>query len=530
MKLFSKTMIWSHRYLGIAISLLVVVWFGSGIVMMYAGGMPTLAPETRLERIAEIDTSRIQLSLTEAAEKAGFDASAGWGGGRVVLLSIMDRPAYRFGGEATVFADTGEVLTEVSPGQAQAIAAKFMALPADKVHLGATLNEVDQWTLNQRRLMPLYKFAADDGLGTELYIPASTGEVSMLTTSRQRLFAYLGVIPHWLYFRPLRVQQPLWYDIMVWTSTLACVLAVIGMVIGFIKLRWTRPFKWSTAIPYAGWMRWHYITGMVFGVFTLTFAFSGLLSLEPYEWTNAEGLAFERDTFTGGALDFAEFPKVEPAVWSRVTEGRGVKEIDFTRIQDAAYYVVRPTPPADIEAKRRERLHQPYDVIGRAEADRLLVSADTMDVRQAPFSEESLISRLKTAMPDVPIVEQQMLTAYDDYYYSRGEVTSLPVLRVKFGDPMQTWLYIDPAMSQPLAAVHRLNRVERWLFNGLHSLDFSFLYSSRPLWDIVMLTLLIGGTISSFLGLYLGIGRMRRGTTRAVTGLTGGVRRPEPAE
>ena len=39
-------------------------------------------------------------------------------------------------------------------------------------------------------------------------------------------------------------------------------------------------------------------------------------------------------------------------------------------------------------------------------------------------------------MPDVPIVEQRLLTEYDDYYYSRGEVTPLPVLRVKFGDPM----------------------------------------------------------------------------------------------
>jgi hypothetical protein len=530
MKLFSKSLIWSHRYLGIAISLLVVVWFGSGIVMMYAGGMPTLAPETRLARISEVDTSRIQLSLAEAAEKAGFDASAGWGGGRVVLLSIMDRPAYRFGNEATVFADTGEMLDEVSLDQAQLIATRFMDVPADQVRHVRTMTEVDQWTLTQRRLMPLYKFAVADGLGSELYVSGTSGEVTQLTTSRARTLAYLGVIPHWLYFTPLRVYQPLWYDIMVWTSTLACVLAVIGIVIGFIKFRWTRPFKWSTAIPYAGWMRWHYITGMVFGVFTLTFAFSGLLSMEPYRWTNAEGLAVERDVFTGGALNFAAFPKVEPAVWSRVTEGRGIKEIDFARIQDTAYYVVRPTYATDVEAKRRERLHQPYNVTGRAEADRLIVAADTMQAREQPFSEESLVTRLRTAMPDVPIVEQQMLTEYDDYYYSRGNVTPLPVLRVKFGDPMQTWLYVDPQMSQPLATVHRLNRVERWLFNGLHSLDFSFWYNSRPLWDIVMLVLLGGGLISSVLGLYLGIGRMRRGTTRAVTGLTGGARRPEPAE
>src|SRR5215213_3350277 len=225
MRLFRSTLTLSHRYIGIAISALVVLWFASGIVMMYAGEMPRLAPETRLERIAEIGPSRIQLTLAEAAAKAGFDASAGWGGGRVTLLSVTGRPAYRFGDEATVFADTGEVLDQVSADQAKVIAAQFMKLPQDKLRYVRTLTEVDQWTLGQGRDMPLYKFAVDDGLGSELYVEASTGEVALLTTSRARTLAYLGVIPHWLYFTPLRVNQPLWYDIIVWTSTLACVLA-----------------------------------------------------------------------------------------------------------------------------------------------------------------------------------------------------------------------------------------------------------------------------------------------------------------
>ena len=46
-------------------------------------------------------------------------------------------------------------------------------------------------------------------------------------------------------------------------------------------------------------------------------------------------------------------------------------------------------------------------------------------------------------------------------------------------------------MSQVLAQIHRLNRVERWLYNGLHSLDFAFWYNS-PLWDIGMIALLPG--------------------------------------
>ena len=73
-----------------------------------------------------------------------------------------------------------------------------------------------------------------------------------------------------------------------------------------------------------------------------------------------------------------------------------------------------------------------------------------------------------------------MLTEYDSYYYSRRNQTPLPVVRVKFDDPAETWAYVDPSMSQVLATVHRLDRVERWLYNGLHSLDFKFWYWSRP--------------------------------------------------
>ena len=37
-----------------------------------------------------------------------------------------------------------------------------------------------------------------------------------------------------------------------------------------------------TSIPYKGWKRWHTITGLVFGIVTATWAFSGLLSMGPF--------------------------------------------------------------------------------------------------------------------------------------------------------------------------------------------------------------------------------------------------------
>ncbi|MET0212445.1 MAG: hypothetical protein ABW292_05560, partial [Vicinamibacterales bacterium] len=127
-----------------------------------------------------------------------------------------------------------------------------------------------------------------------------------------------------------------------------------------------------------------------------------------------------------------------------------------------------------------------------------------------------LMARLREALPDIAVVEAQLLTEYDSYYYSRGRQTPLPVLRVKFADPAHTWVYVDPEMSQVLATIHRLNRVERWLYNGLHSLDFAFWYDRRPLWDIGMIVLSLGGLTTSVLGLTMGIRRLRRGTRRAV--------------
>jgi hypothetical protein len=256
-------------------------------------------------------------------------------------------------------------------------------------------------------------------------------------------------------------------------------------------------------------MSWHYVTGVVFGIFTLTWAYSGLLSMEPFAWTNAEGLEVERDVFTGGPTDLSQFPVMDPVAWNRVADGQAIKEVDFVRIQDEHYYVVRRTPDDPAQAKRPERLHQPYNVTGRAEPDRLLVSASTLEVR------------LRAALPDVPIVDHEILSEYDSYYYSRGRQTPLPVLRVRFADPAETWFYIDPEMSQVLAQIHRLNRVERWLYNGLHSLDFSFWYDKRPLWDIGMIILLLGGLASSTIGLALGVKRLWRGATRTASSWVG---------
>jgi hypothetical protein len=511
LKLLRKWLILSHRYAGIVLSLLVVLWFATGITMMYVGGMPRLTPEMRLEKLPNLDLAHVRLTPAEAAEAGLIDAP-----GRAVLLSIMGRPAYRFGtgDTTTVFADTGEVLEGATVAQARTIASRFAGVADDQVAHVTTLNRVDQWTLVQSRQLPLHKFRVSDERGTELYVSPQTGEVTMVTTRRGRALAWISTIPHFLYFAALRENQPVWYQVVVWSSGLVCALAVLGLVLGVVQ---------SMRQKYTGAMKWHYVTGLVFGVFTATWAFSGLLSMEPFEWTNSRPLEVRRDVFTGGPMDLGAFAAMRPAEWDHLVDGRGIKEIELARIQDEHYYLVRLAhdPGADT---RPERLHQPYYITGRAETDRLLVRADTLQVRRDAFSAESLVARLRTAVPDVPIVEQQMLTEYDAYYYSRQHLTPLPVLRVKFADPGETWFYIDPTNSQMLSQVTRLSRIERWLYNGLHSFDFPVFYDMRPAWDIVMIVLLLGGLISGSVGMVLGFSRVARGVGRLAPS-----RGPEPS-
>ncbi len=462
-----KFLILVHRYLGIVLSVFFLVWFISGIAMMYAGGMPSLTPRLRLEHLAPVDFNAIQLTPSEDA-------------GSVVLLTVMGRPAYRIDGE-TIFADTGETSGEVDQARATVIASQYMRVPQETVRYTELLTTADQWTIGERGQLPLHKLAIDDADRTQLYVSPINGEVVLLTTRGNRALAWVAAIPHWLYFRSLRVNDGAWRQLVLWASGLGCILAIAGILVGIVQFRRSQPH-----IPYSGWMRWHYLTGVFFGIVTFTWVFSGMLSMEPLDVFSSGGLGIERDTF-GGPLDLLTFPTLDAAGLNKALQGRAVKEVEFVRLQGAPYYVVRTVP------------------------ERLLVDANSLTIRRELFSTESLMTRMKEAVPGVPIVESRLLSDYDSYYYSRDREAPLPVLRVKFDDPDKTWFYIDPAMSRIVSGATRINRIQRWIYTGFHDLDFSFWFYRRPLWDIGVIVLSLGGIVSSLIGLCFGFKRVFRG-------------------
>jgi hypothetical protein len=504
-----RPLILAHRWLGIVLGLVIVVWFASGIAMIYVGGMPRLTPQARLDHLPVLDPTHVRLSPAQAAAVLGGD---GAGPGVPQLLMLQGRPAYRFAlaDNAIVFADDGSQPAPLDEVAAAGVAQQFLHAPTPKLQLLRQRDAPDQWTLTLRRVFPLLKYSVGDAQGTQVYVSTKTAEVVLATTRRDRAMAWIATIPHWLYFRALRQNQPLWYRIVVGLAALACVMAVLGLVLAFTQWRRTRPLNLARSIPYRGGMRWHYISGALFGVFALTWAFSGLLSMEPFGWTNVPELRVDSGALTGGAPELDRYSGIDVATLPALVAPRFIKEIGYTRIHGEHYLNLRTSAQADAQTLPPERLHAAYDIGGRSQDDEVLVEATTLKRHDQPFDSEAILARLHTALPDVPFVSHELLQDYDDYYYSRGGQLPLPVLRIRLGDPLRTWLYVEPQTSQLVSNVHRYSRIERWLYNGLHSLDFRFWYAKRPLWDLAMLIPLLGGLATSSLGLYYGIRRLLR--------------------
>lgn len=464
-----------HRWLGIVLSLFFVVWFASGIVMVFTGGMPELSEAERLAHLPALDFSRVRLRPIDAVIRSGRRT-----GGRLLLLTIAGRPAYRIAGgrSITIFADTGERLNEgLEDDQAVAVAAAFMQLPPARLHHAGVLDDPDQWTIELRQQLPLHKITADDPARTELYVAEQTADVALVTTRQSRSLAWAGAIPHWLYLRALRVRGEWWRRAVLWSSGLGIVSATIGIVLAFTQYR----------VRYAGWMKWHYWTGALFGIFTVTWVFSGWLSMEPWDWTSARARGPQIGQAVSGVLNLSRYPTFDPAAWTEALAGSGVtaKEIEFRSVLDVPYYVVRGSKT-------------------------LMLSADGLQVRQQPFDHEAVLARIREGSGSTEIEAADVLSEYDSYYYDQHRIAPLPALRVKFADPDATWAYVDLTFGQLRASFTRRERVNRWLYHGLHDLDFAFWFYNPPVWYAAVVVLCLGGTALSVIGVVIGWRRLRR--------------------
>lgn len=485
-----------HRWLGVILCVFFAMWFISGVVMMYVG-YPKLTDAERLQHLPVLAAEAPLLAPQQVLARAGLAGPlkelrlAAASAGRPVYFST---PPGKGSPTVAIDAVSGERLPATDEARALATAAAFAAPGVGLRYLGAVGEDAFTHSRGLDAHRPLHRVEMDDAAGTLLYISGRTGEVVRDATRSERLWNYAGAWIHWLYPFRGNLFDRYWTDIVNWLSIAGIAMALSGTVVGILRWRFARPYRNGARTPYQGFMRWHHIGGMLFALTTITWIFSGLMSMNPWRIFDSGAAPLRMEALEGGAPPLAAADAVPAALIAAA--GGGVRELRWTRTQGRV--VVQAYAASG----------KPLLFDGRtAQALQL----DPVALRAA--TAQLLPGRLRGI---------ELQTAYDLYYYSRdahtmmgGSAKPLPVLRAEFSDSQASWAYIDPHTGAVVGRSDSGKRTSRWLFAMLHSWDWLPLLERRPLWDVLLILLSIGGAVMSITGVVIGwrrLGKKLRGS------------------
>lgn len=460
----------THRWVGIVTCLLLAMWFGSGLVMLYVP-YPSLSSAQRLAGAQTIDWAAVDMPPPPSPDA------------RTITLEMRDgAPVWRIrpwdGAIRTLSAHRGAVLRPVDAVVAAQVASTFAHRPVRAIEQIAR----DQWTVaggfDQHR--PLWKIAMDDERGTQLYVSSTMGAVVQATDRRTRFWNWLGSVPHWLYPTVLRQDNAAWRQVVMWVSGPCIAGSLAGIWIGILRTRMgARRFKGGRMTPYRGWMLWHHVAGLAGGIFLIAWMVSGWLSVDPWHL-------------------FQSQPLPDRAAFRYETAG-GMPPVSLARLRDVA------------QGARQVRLSAHAGLARVAVLDgrgqRRVYDART---GQAAIYDDTAIARAaRSLVPSGHLVVVDHLTAPDAYWYEAGGMPVLPVLRLRFDDAGQTWLHVDPDTGAILDRQDARRRTYRWLFDLLHKWDLNLLTLHRPVWDIWLWLWSLLGLITSVSGIWVGWKRLK---------------------
>src|SRR5262245_57974220 len=97
--------------------------------------------------------------------------------------------------------------------------------------------------------------------------------------------------------------------------------------------------------PYVGWMRWHHYFGLFFGLVTFTWILSGLLSMNPGDWSPGNSpTEAQISAVAGGALNLGSF-KLSPAEAIHEFQNEyQPKEFELLQFRGRPFYVAYQSP------------------------------------------------------------------------------------------------------------------------------------------------------------------------------------------
>ena len=271
-----RTLVRLHRWSSVLCGIVVTLWFASGFVMLFHSyPTPTAATKRMLMPALSIDQAVPDWPVTtEVIRWRSF-------GDELIQTSEENHQEQHRNLSRSHAVEVDEAHFRREVLRVHGVAATDVTL----------ITEPDQWTLypSMRQQLPAYRVELNDG--RFWYVSKHTGQTIQYATWPQRVWAYLGPIPHWVYPRVLVQYRQAWRYLILMIASIGLVTTTAGLLIGLRSLRRYRsPFT-------SGVLRLHHWLGLTFGLVTWTWLFSGVLSLQPFDWSSGTDVAPVRGNF-----------------------------------------------------------------------------------------------------------------------------------------------------------------------------------------------------------------------------------------
>lgn len=466
-----------HRILGSILSLVFVIWFVSGFVMIYSG-FPHASKKKSFERQETL--GKYKHLIQDYKE----DTIAP----QYLKLEIHHGKPYYSYKKQWIDATT---LSTVASFSTSAIDSLILTDYGASITSKEILTDFDSWIPWEhfQDYFPIHKYYLNDDKKTEVYLSQKTGKVVQETTARKRWFARFGAIPHWFYYKSLRLKQDLWATVVIWLSAIGCIMCLSGLIVGIYRSR-----KWRKAkkrglfgfSPYKKkWYKWHHIVGLTFGFFVFTFVFSGMLSmmsipnwLLPIDKTINYSKIWREEA--------CDFSKHQLSVQELLANKKlaDAKTIEWRQIDSIPYYLVYKEyqKPLLIDAR-----------VPRKELEQKIFSINEIKQIAARKFQDHQYSLEK-------------LTTSDGYYTQLKN----PLAKLRFQDANKSWLYIDLHNPDFTPSLNKSRRLRRWLYRGLHTFNFPIFEKMDWMRKTLLILVSILGTFLSISGLVLSYKYIRR--------------------
>lgn len=471
-----------HRVLGMLLSLFFLMWFLTGIVMIYHG----FPSASNAEKMQTMDVLQAGLQSFDSIQKRALQPDSI---SSMAVYSYLGRTYYEVGQNAGIekLAADGLPLPEIDGDYIRSAAAKWCDAPVNRID---TLHQLEQWIPfgSRKNDLPIYKFHFADQDKTQVYVSSKTGNVLQCTTETERFWGWLSAVPHWVYFTWLRQDVVLWRKAIVWIGVFGMFMLVAGFYIGIRNYRLQLKRGKGLTSPYKKkWYKWHHVFGTLFGLFAFTWVLSGVYSLEDVPaWLGRVKKEYSpRKTLSQGMLK-ADAYQLDYRDVIATYSGQALR-VDWSSFHDIPLYQVYlkgKDNPIIIDASHSER-------------------AEELDLTKQQ------VEKAVKAVHDNEPLQVELMTEYDNYYVDTEGKMVLPVWKVKVENADHMVYYVNPKT----AGYRSYNTHGRWqfqLYQGFHCLKYKVFVGHPVIWTIVMWLLLLGGAGVSLTGVVMGVNYLRR--------------------